>query len=418
MARPTPIPRHAMARLLEALEDTRVVTVEGPRQAGKSTLCSSVATARGYRSVTLDDPAVAAAANDDPTGFVAGLGERAFIDELQRAPDLVLAIKAEVDRHPAPGRFLISGSANLLLAPRIGDSLAGRVERVPLRPFTQAELARVDVPQWLEDIWDGGAPPFVETDHVGRDAHGERIAAGGFPAVGDRSERRRRAWFDDYLAALVARDVPDLVDIRRPDLLPVLLQHVAAGSGTTMALRPIAQALAVDEKTIRSYVRLLELLHIIVTVPAWTPGAAGRAVRAPRIFVEDSGLLSFLLDAAPSRIASDDIISGRMYETWVTMELARLLPHTTVSPRMRHWRNHHGDEVDVVLEDRRGRVVAIEIKAGATTGRNDLRGIRKLRELAGERFVAGLVLATARQTIPAGDRVWITPIEALWTAAS
>jgi predicted AAA+ superfamily ATPase len=414
MAQSATLPRHATARLLEALADTRVVTVEGPRQAGKSTLCSSVASARGFRSVTLDDPAVAAAANADPTGFIAGLGERAFIDELQRAPDLVLAIKAEVDRNPVPGRFLVSGSANLLLAPRVGDSLAGRVERVPLRPFTQAELTRAGVPSWLDDLWEENPPPYVETDAVGRAAYVEQIATGGFPAVRDRSPRRRRAWLDDYFAALVTRDVPDLVDIRRPDLLPVLMRHLAAGSGSLIALRPIAQALSVDEKTIRSYVGLLELMHVVVSVPAWTPGTAGRVVRAPRIFVEDSGLLASLLDADASRIASDDTITGHAYESWVAMELARMLPHTEVSPTMRHWRTHHGDEVDIVLEDRRGRIIAIEIKAGASIGRNDLRGIRKLREIAGERFVAGLVLATTRQTIPAGDRVWVTPIQALW----
>lgn len=410
------IPRHATARVLEALGDTRVVTVEGPRQAGKSTLCAGVAAQHGFRSVTLDDAAVAAAAREDPTGFVAGLGERVFIDEVQRVPELVLAVKAEVDRHPTPGRFLLSGSANLLLAPRIGDSLAGRVERVPLRPFTQAEREGRSVPRWLDELFSGGEPPYVETEAVGRAAHAARIAAGGFPAVLARSARRRRAWIEDYLAALVARDVPDLVDIRRPDLLPVLLRHLAAGSGSLIALRPIAQALAVDEKTVRTYVRLLELLHLVVALPAWTPGAAARAVRSPRICIEDAGLLCHLLDADAERVGADDAVTGRAYESWVAMELARLLPHTQTAPSMCHWRSHHGDEVDIVLENRRGQIVAIEVKAGATTGRNDVRGIRKLQELSGGRFAAGVILCTSRQTIPIGRRIWAVPIEALWTA--
>jgi len=414
MSQPTVVPRHAAARVAEALADTRIVTVEGPRQAGKSTLCAGIAADRGLRGVTLDDAAVANAAEQDPTGFVAGLRDGAFIDELQRVPGLVLALKAEVDRDPRPGRFLVSGSANLLLAPRVGDSLAGRVERVPLRPFTQAERARTPVPGWLDALWEGGEPPRLETDAVGRQAHAERIAAGGFPAAVERSSRRRRAWHEDYVTALVARDVPDLVDIRRPDLLPVLLRHLAAGSGSLIALRPIAQALAVDEKTIRSYVRLLELLHLVVSVPAWTPGAAGRAVRSPRIFIEDAGLLTHLLDADEARIASDDTITGRAYESWVAMELARLLPHTQTAPTMRHWRTPHGDEVDILLENRRGQLIAIEIKAGATVGRNDLRSIRKLRTLVGDRLLAGLVLCTTRQTSPLGDRIWTVPIEALW----
>lgn len=415
MAPPATIPRHATARVLEALADTRIVTVEGPRQAGKSTLCTSIAASQSMRIVTLDDQVVRRAAAEDPAGFVAGLGHRAFIDELQRVPDLVLALKAEVDRDPRPGRFLISGSANLLLVPRIGDSLAGRVERVPLRPFTQAEIAQTSVPTWLDDLWTGGDAPHIETSTVGRQAHAERIVAGGFPAAVARAPRRRHAWLEDYVAALVTRDVPDLVDIRRPDLLPALLRHLAAGSGGMIPLRPIAQALGVDEKTIRTYVRLLELLHLVVSVPAWTPGIAARAVRAPRVFVEDGGLLTHLLDADAARIAADETVTGHAYESWVAAELARLLPHTQTNPSMRHWRSHHGDEVDILLEDRRGRLIAVEIKAGATIGHGDLRAIRRLREMTDHRFVAGIVLCTARQTVPFGDRVWVVPIEALWT---
>lgn len=364
--------------------------------------------------MTLDDPTTRRTAIDDPAGFTAALGERAFIDELQRAPELVLALKSVVDREPRPGRFLVSGSASLLLAPRIGDSLAGRVERVPLRPFTQAEIAHRAVPLWLDELWKGGGAPYVESHDEGRAAHARRIVVGGFPAAIARSERRRGAWFEDYLAALVARDVPDLVDIRRPDLLAVLLRHLAAGSGSLISMRPVAQALAADEKTVRTYVRLLELLHLVVSVPAWTPGFAARAVRAPRLFIEDAGLLAHLLDADATRIAQDDALSGRAYESFVGMELARLLPHTETAPRMRHWRGPHGEEVDIVLENRAGRVIGIEIKSGATVRRGDLRGLTRLEALAGEKFVAGLVLCTIRQTIPLARHIWATPIEALW----
>jgi uncharacterized protein len=408
------LPRHAASRIAEALADTRIVAVEGPRQAGKSTLCTRIAAQRAMPAVTLDEVNTRRSALDDPQGFVAGLGDAAFIDELQRAPELVLALKLVVDRDPRPGRFLVSGSASLLLAPRIGDSLAGRIERVPLRPFTQAEIERKAVPRWLDELWDGAGAPQVASQHVGRTAHAQRIATGGFPAAIARPERRRGAWFGDYLAALVARDVPDLVDVRRPDLLPALLVHLAAGSGSLVSMRPVAQALAADEKTVRAYVRLLELLHLLVRVPAWTPGFAARAVRAPRLFIEDSGLMTFLLDADAARIAHDDALSGRAYESFVAMELARLLPYTDTAPVLRHWRGAHGEEVDLVLEDRRGRLIAIEIKSGATVKRESLRGLDRFRALAGDRFVAGLVLCTADQTIPLGSKMWAVPIEALW----
>ncbi len=183
------MPQHAS---IEALADTRIVAVEGPRQAGKSTLCTKLASERGMRIVTLDDANTRRGAIDDPQGFTAALGERAFIDELQRVPELVLTLKMAVDEEPTAGRFLVSGSASLLLAPRIGDSLAGRVERVPLRPFTQAEIARKDVPRWLDEIWEGAGAPYVQSREVGRAAHAQRIATGGFPAAIARSERRRR----------------------------------------------------------------------------------------------------------------------------------------------------------------------------------------------------------------------------------
>lgn len=364
--------------------------------------------------VTLDDASTRRGAIEDPQGFTAALGERAFIDELQRAPELVLALKSAVDREPRPGRFLVSGSASLLLAPRIGDSLAGRVERVPLRPFTQAEIARKAVPQWLDRLWDGAGAPYLESRHEGRAAYTQLIAAGGFPTAVERSERRRDAWFEDYLAALVARDVPDLVDVRRPDLLPALLVHLAAGSGSLISMQPIAQALAADEKTVRAYVRLLELLHLVVSVPAWAPGFVAKAVRRPRLFIEDAGMLAHLLDADATRIAEDDMLCGRAYESFVAMELARLLPYTDTAPAMRHWRGPRGEEVDIVLEDRSGRVVAIEIKSGATIRAGDLRGLNRFSAVAGEKLLARLVLCTTRQTVPLGDRMWAVPIEALW----
>lgn len=408
------IPRHAEVHVLEALQDTRIVAVEGPRQAGKSTLCTKIAAEKGMLAATLDDANTRRGAIDDPAGFIAALGERAFIDELQRVPELVLTLKMAVDRDPRPGRYLVSGSASLLLSPRIGDSLAGRIERIPLRPFTQAEIERRAVPSWLDKLWETARPPHIESEQEGRASHAQRIAAGGFPAAIARPERRREAWFGDYIAALAARDVPDIVDIRRPDLLPTLLIHLAAGSGSLISLRPIAQALAADEKTVRAYVRLLELLHLVVSVPAWAPGFAGRAVRTPRLFIEDAGLMTYLLNADATRIAQDDVLSGRAYESFVAMELARLLPHTEMAPIMRHWRSAHGEEVDIVLENRAGKLIAIEIKAGATVRQGGLRGLNRLRTLAGDRFVAGLVLCTARQTTPLGRQMWAVPIEALW----
>ena len=222
------------------------------------------------RVVTLADPTARRAANDDPSGFIAGLGERAFIDELQRAPELALALKAEVDRDPRPGRFLVSGSepAARALDWRSAGWTGGAGSATSLLAIRARAEAGVRVARW--DLA-GGSSAGHRGGGDRRAAHAQRIATGGFPAVVLRTPRRRGQWLRDYIAALITRDAPDLADVRRPDLLPVLLRHLAAGSGSVVALRPIAQALAIDEKTVRTYLRLLELLYIVVSVPAWAP---------------------------------------------------------------------------------------------------------------------------------------------------
>ena len=398
--------------MVEALGDTRVVLIAGARQAGKSTLAAEVATHdHPARFLSLDDKATRDAAIADPTGFVAGLAGPVVIDEVQRAPDLLLAIKRAVDNDPSPGRFLLTGSASILSAPRIVESLAGRVEIVDLWPLAQSEIERTDAN--IVDALFSGRPPLVTGATVGRVAFVERAVRGGYPEALRRDGRRRERWFDDYVRGIVERDLRDLSGAYKLEHVPRLLRLLAAQSAGIFRAERIGRAVGLDTKTVQTYTRLLETVFLVTRVPAWRPSLGSREIQSPKVFVNDSGLLAHLLGADDTRAAEDDQVTGRLFESFVAMEVARHLPWAATSARLHHYRDRD-EEVDVVLESRSGAVACIECKASATVGRSDHRAIGRLRDALGERFVAGFVVYTGADTIPLGDRIWAVPVSALW----
>ena len=400
--------------MVEALHDTRVVLIAGARQAGKSTLAAEVATHdHPARFLSLDDKATRDAAIADPTGFVAGLAGPVVIDEVQRAPDLLLAIKRAVDNDPSPGRFLLTGSASILSAPRIVESLAGRVEIVDLWPLAQSEIERTDAN--IVDALFSGRPPLVTGATVGRVAFVERAVRGGYPEALRRDGRRRERWFDDYVRGIVERDLRDLSGAYKLEHVPRLLRLLAAQSAGIFRAERIGRAVGLDTKTVQAYTRLLETVFLVTRVPAWRPSLGSREIQSPMVFVNDSGLLAHLLGADSTRAAEDGQLTGRLFESFVAMEVARHLPWAATSARLHHYRDRD-EEIDVVLESRSGAVACIECKASATVGRSDHRAMGRLRDALGERFVAGFVVYTGADTIPLGDRIWAVPVSALWAA--
>ena len=398
--------------MVEALHDTRVVLIAGARQAGKSTLAAEVATHdHPARFLSLDDKATRDAAIADPTGFVAGLAGPVVIDEVQRAPDLLLAIKRAVDNDPSPGRFLLTGSASILSAPRIVESLAGRVEIVDLWPLAQSEIERTDAN--IVDALFSGRPPLVTGATVGRVAFVERAVRGGYPEALRRDGRRRERWFDDYVRGIVERDLRDLSGAYKLEHVPRLLRLLAAQSAGIFRAERIGRAVGLDTKTVQAYTRLLETVFLVTRVPAWRPSLGSREIQSPKVFVTDSGLLAHLLGADSTRAAEDGQLTGRLFESFVAMEVARHLPWAATSARLHHYRDRD-EEIDVVLESRSGAVACIECKASATVGRADHRAMGRLRDALGERFVAGFVVYTGADTIPLGDRIWAVPVSALW----
>jgi hypothetical protein len=407
------IERLIRPRVLDALADTRVVLVMGARQVGKSTLCESIAAnEHPATSVSMDDRGAREAASSDPVGFLAGFDGPVFVDEVQRVPDLILAIKQAVDRDKRPGQFLLSGSANILASRKVQEALTGRIELLRLWPFAQTELSGGG--ENLVDALFGASPPRITNAPIGRTAFAGKVAAGGYPEARERDARRRDRWFSSYLTTTFERDLRAIADLQKGHEMLRLLSVLATRSGNLLRYASIATALEIDQKTVKSYVELLEAIFLVRTLPAWRPSFLARVVHTPKVYVTDSGLLSHLLGADEQRLAEDDRVTGLALETFVAMEVMKHASWGDVDPRVYHFRDRHGAEVDLVLEDRSGGVVAIEVKAKASLSQKDASVLAKMRDALGVKFIAGAVIHAGEQTIPLGDRLWAIPVSGLW----
>lgn len=401
--------RHLAPLLRDSLADTPVTLLIGARQTGKSTLAHAlVAEGLVASYLSLDDGATLAAAADDPDGFVSGLEGSVAIDEVQRARTLLLAIKASVDRDRRPGRFFLTGSANVLLLPRVSESLAGRMETHVLWPFSQGEIEGRHE-GFIEDVFARSSPSGGSAG-----ALGERVARGGFPDAVARSGRRRDAWLGSYVDAVVQREVRDLANLDRLSSLPRLLTLLAARTAGLLNTAEISRAAAIPQTTLQRYLTLLEHVFLIVRIPAWHANLGKRLVRSPKVHLVDSGLACHALGVSAQRLERDPQILGPLLESFVGMELVKQASWSQRSPRVHHFRTSAGREVDFVLEDRSGSVAGVEVKAGATVGPGDFAGLRLLEEGLGERFTRGVVLYRGTTVVPFGKRLAAWPLDSLW----
>lgn len=407
----TTIARRIQNKITTALQDTRVVLLVGPRQAGKTTLARLYASSqRPY--LTLDDPATLAAARADPTGFVRGL-KQAVIDEVQRAPDLLLAIKESVDKDQTPGRFLLTGSTNLMAMPRVADSLAGRLEVITLLPFAQSELAGTPG-NLLEHLFDGAGLASVVSPVVG-DELMTCVLKGGYPeALRRTSASRRQVWLQDYVALILDRDVRDIANIDQLDRMPRLLDVLAAHAGQLVNHSSYGAALGLTAPTAQKYVGILERLFLLRQIPPWSHNAISRLTKTPKLHFLDTGLLAALRANSADQLTKDRTSYGALLENFAVAEVLKLLTWSEQRVRVSHFRTKEQDEVNLVLEDRRGRVIGIEIKASATVRPPDLRGLRQLQAAVGNKFVHGLVLHDHDRITPFDDKLHAAPISMLW----
>jgi predicted AAA+ superfamily ATPase len=366
------------------------------------------------RYISLDDEASLDAALMDPRGFIAGISGRAVIDEIQRAPRLLLAIKERLDRDQTRGQFLLTGSANLLTLPTVADALPGRVEYVNLWPLSQGELR--GVPEKFIDTLFQGSFPEVSDAPVGRLAAASLLSTGGYPELVGRSARGRSRFFSSYVASVIGRDIGDIASLRNVENVERLLHLLAARSGALANFHGMASELGLDAHTVRSHTKILEDLFLVRRLKPWLPNLGARHVKTPKLYVVDCGLLAFLIRANERRIAQDGAVVGMMLESFVAMELLRQCDWAQETVSLFHYRDKEQREVDVVMESDGGEVVGVEVKATATPSRQDFAGLRYLRDKLGTRFKAGVVLYTGSHTLPFGDRIAAVPLSGLWAS--
>lgn len=395
-----------------ALSDTPVVLLNGPRQTGKTTLSQMVTEKSGARYFSLDDAATLAAAVGDPVGFVRNLPGSVVIDEIQKAPDLFPAIKLAVDKDRQPGRFLLTGSANVMTLPRLSESLAGRMEIIPLFPFSAGELAG-HREGFLKRLFDGTVSKTKpEPVNVGLPV---RLERGGYPEAYQReSDDRRAAWFASYISTILQRDVRDLARVDALQALPNLLKLLATRVSGLLNIADVGRDAGLPHSTLNRHLALLETVFLVHRLPAWSPNLGKRLVKAPKLHLVDSGLACHLIGADGRRISEDRTLLGRILETFVVGELRKQLSWSEPRTALFHFRTTTGAEVDMILERPDGTMAAIEIKATATVRASDFRTMTALRDQLGKRFVAGVALYLGDQVVPFGDKLTLVPLSVLW----
>ena len=412
--RAPPLARGLSPRLREALADTPVVLIHGPRQSGKTTLARAVGEPRGYRYLTFDDEGLVRAAASDPVGFVDDLPKRAILDEVQRAPGIFTSLKEAIDRRRTSGRFILTGSANVLVVPALADSLAGRMGLLRLHPFAQCELSGVR-PRFLDRLLRTG----FKTALIQRREPSvvERIVSGGYPAaLARRAAVRRRAWYRDLIEVQVQRDVRDLTRLHSFEALPRLLAVAATQTAQLINVSDLAAPFQLARQTVHDYVTVLERIFLVERLPPWHRNRLSRLVKTPKLHMTDTGLASALLGVDVAGLRRDRQRMGPLLETFVLQELRRLASWRPEPIEFFHFRDRDGYEVDIVVEQGAAAVAGIEVKCAASVNESDFRGLRKLREAAGTDFAAGVVIYDGTTTVKFEDGMFAVPVSALWEA--
>lgn len=392
------------------MADTPVVLLAGPRQAGKTTLVRQMSGA-GMRYLTLDDELTLMSARDDPVGMIRSL-DRAVIDEIQRAPQLLLAIKKSVDEDRRPGRFLLTGSANLMAVPKVADSLAGRMETLLLLPLSQGEIEG-QTANWLDRVF-AGQIPTPKTLANGNNLV-EKVLKGGYPEVITRATApRRNTWARQYIDAIIQRDVRDISGIEKLDQLPRFLRALAQTAGQMCNYTQLGGQVGLDSKTTSKYISVFEQMYLLKRVDVWARNRLNRVVKTPKLQFLDSGLLATLLELTSDEVQQNRTRFGNVLETFVFSELLKATTTAENEYALMYYRDADKVEVDVVIENAVGQLVGVEVKATATVKESDLRGLRKLSTLAGVKFKMGVLLYDGDETMPLGNDIWAAPISSLW----
>jgi len=404
--------RFAEPILRESLAYSPVVLLHGPRQCGKSTLARMFGDTAGYTYLSFDNDLVRDAAQADPMAFVDDLPERVIIDEVQRVPTLFTSLKRVVDRDRKPGRFLLTGSSNVLLVPKLSDSLAGRMAILRLHPFAQCELTGRPS-EFLDRLFTSDFP-MMEVERL-KGELSSRVVAGGYPPAIERPEGRvRDAWYRDYITTLVQRDIREISHIRSLDAMPGLIRLAAARTAQLFNLSDLASTLQLARATVGDYLTLLENIFLVERLQPWHMNQTSRLIKTPKLHLGDTGLACAVLGRSSSVLNQDRTQLGPLLETFVFQELRRLASWNDHHHDFFHFRHKDGAEVDIVIERGAHQVVGVEVKSAATVTSADFKGLHKLKQACGDRFVAGVVLYDGELSIRFGPNLHALPLRWLW----
>ncbi|MDR1165317.1 MAG: ATP-binding protein [Deltaproteobacteria bacterium] len=397
-----------------ALSDTPIVFIRGPRRCGKTTLAKTFCQDGTRSYYSLDTFLARSEAMDDPFAIINSFKTPMVIDEIQKAPDLIQAIKVDVDNDERPGQWLLTGSINPMLLPRVADLTLGRAETLDLRPLSQSELLgqKADFPTRLfGDTFTATAEPWS------RERLFEALCAGGFPAAIVRSPSRRGAWIDSYLTQTVERDLRDVFNVQDLRGLGALLKLLGARTSTILNVAEICRGAALNANTLSRYMALLEMAFLVWTLPPWSDNLGKGLARAPKIHLTDSAFACHLNRTNVKNLLKDLTLAGRLLESFVASEIQRQASWSETKVWLSHFRSHKGDEVDLVLTNEENQVAGVEVKLSFNIGQRDFKGLSHLRDALGDRFARGVIFYGGHDLLCVGDRLYATPIGELFSPA-
>lgn len=409
------IPRNSRVLAEEIFSDTPVLTVSGARQVGKSTLVSQLLQNRSHRLLNLDNAATLQAAQTDPDGFVRQFPEGVVaIDEIQRVPALLRAIKAALDEDRRPGRFIVTGSSNLMNLKGAEESLAGRAETLRLRGFSQGERKGI-TEDFAANAWN--PHPQLPASEFERIDYLRMITESSFPEIAEATPRRRDRWVQAYVERVLTKDATDLYGIQYPDRLRVLLGKIASQGASEFVAAHIGRELNIPERSVPGYLDALKNVFLIDVLPAWGTNLTRRVISKPKVFLQDPATAASLVgvDAASLEMQISSSFTGGLLESFVATELLKQQEWSAIPFKLFHFRDSTGKEVDLVMESRNREVVGVEVKAAVSLQGKDFSGLRHLQTLAGERFRCGILLYAGKESLPMGPGLWAMPISALWS---
>lgn len=396
----------------KAITRSPVVLITGARQTGKSTLVKEIGEGKNYKYLSFDNLQILQAAKTDPIAFISNLTKPVILDEVQRVPEIFLTIKEDVDNNRINGRYILTGSANPLLIPNLGDSLTGRIEIIQSMTLSQGELLNI-TENFIDTIFSNKLPP--EPKKLSKEEFYKKILTGGFPSMQNKSEEDQEFWMENYIGTIIQKDIKDLANIEDITRLPNLLRYLATMAGSLVNVSEISRKSQIPSTTLHRYLTLFQTLFILDIQTSWSPNLGMRFVKSPKLYLLDSGLLSYLLGINLERALSNPILMGPVIENFVVNELNKQATWNKTKVKVYHYRTPTGQEVDIVLEDRAGNVVGIEIKSTEMVRSSDFNGLKYLNERVGDKFIKGIVLYQGSEYVPFGKNLIALPINSLWS---